>query len=231
MNSNKKILQKVLELETYSNLDLTDLKSMLEENIREEAVKKSKRGKSELSIIKGLMKSDFVKYRPELKDKTFITSDEFFTFTDGHRIFHTRTDLGYDIVKNPFTNFNFVYGYSHDILDNTDKVEIDIDVEDLTAYIDMVDKRNPKPYVIGFNYNDKDYMLGLNPKYLMESIKFTENNRICFVVKTNDCGKGDIIINPIYNIAKDNTDLLTKLVVTLPVNCTGCNPTKVYNVL
>ena len=42
MNSNKKMLEKVRELESRLNLDLSDVRVMLEDNVREEAVKKSK---------------------------------------------------------------------------------------------------------------------------------------------------------------------------------------------
>ena len=85
--------------------------------------------------------------------------------------------------------------------------------------------------IIGFKKNDRDYLLGLNPNYLMDSIKFTENNRVSVVTKTNDNGEGNVIIVPIYNVATDGKSLLTKLVATLPVNCVGAVPTKVYDVL
>jgi hypothetical protein len=217
MNSNKKILQKVRELKTYSNLDLTELESMLEENIREEAVKTSKRKKSELSIIKSLFKDDFYKVRENLKDKTFMDKD-FYVYVTGHRVFYTKNDLGYEVVEGKLFNFNFDFldEYISGRIDlQHESIDVEIDLVELQTFIDTTDKRDLKPYTIKITKGNKVYILGINPRYLMDTIKFTNNNVIKVYLRTNR--QTNIINVPIYNAEVDESGLLQKLAVTLPV--------------
>jgi hypothetical protein len=213
MNSNKKFLQKVRELKTYSNLDLTELESMLEENIREEAVKSSKRKKSELSIIKSLFKDDFYKVRENLKDKTFMDKD-FYVYVTGHRVFYTKNDLGYEVVEGKLFNFNFDFLDEY-ISGKTESVDVEINLVELQTFIDTTDKRDLKPYTIKITKGNKVYMLGINPKYLMDSVKFTNNNVIKVYLHTSK--QSNTINVPIYNAEVDGSGLLQKLAVTLPV--------------
>ena len=220
MNSNKEMLEKVRELEIRLNLDLSDVRVMLEDNVREEAVKKSKRNKNELSIVKNLFKDRFYKFaRPTLINKTFM-SGEFYTYMTEHRVFYTRTDLGYEVAENDY-HFNFVEDFARDIVGNEKVVSIDIDVEKLNVFIETHSKKDNTPYIIKIQRGNHSYWLGVNPRYLMDSIKFTENNNIMFVV-----GGDSHVKCPIYNCAVDDTELLTKLVVTLPVHCGNLNNIK-----
>ena len=213
MNSNKKILQKVRQLKTYSNLDLTELESMLEENIREEAVKSSKRKKSELSIIKSLFKDDFYKVRENLKDKTFMDKD-FYVYVTGHRVFYTKNDLGYEVVEGKLFNFNFDFLDEY-ISGKTESVDVEINLVELQTFIDTTDKRDLKPYTIKITKGNEVYMLGINPKYLMDSVKFTNNNVIKVYLHTSK--QSNTINVPIHNAEVDEGGLLQKLAVTLPV--------------
>lgn len=217
MNSNKKILAKVRELKTYSNLDLTELESMLEENIREEAIKGSKRKKSELSIIKSLFKDSFYKANEKFKDKTFMDKD-FYVYLTQHRIFYTRNDLGYEVVEGKLFNFNFDFldEYISGRMDlQCESVDVEIDLVELQTFIDTTDKRDLKPYTIKITKGNKVYILGINPRYLMDTIKFTNNNVIKVYLRTNR--QTNIINVPIYNAEVDESGLLQKLAVTLPV--------------
>jgi len=215
MNSNKKILAKVRELETYSNLDLTDLKSMLEENIREEAIKGSKRKKSELSIIKSLFKDSFYKANEKFKDKTFMDKD-FYVYLTQHRIFYTRNDLGYEVVEGKPFNINFLDEYASGRVDlQCESVDVEVDLVELQTFIDTTDKRDLKPYTIKITKGNKIYMLGINTRYLMDSIKFTNNNVIKVYLHTSK--QSNTINVPIYNAEIAEDGLLQKLAVTLPV--------------
>ena len=213
MNSNKKMLEKVVELENRLELDLSDLRVMLEDNVREEAVKNAKRGKSELSIVKGLFKDKFYKlHRPELMNKTFM-SGEFYTYMTEHRVFYTRTDLGYEVV-NTDIRLNFANDFVRDILVNENTVSIDIDVEKLNVFINTHDKKDKTPYIIKIQKGNKGYWLGVNARYLMDSIKFTNNNNIMFAVD-----RSEHVRTPIYNRAVTDTGMTTKLVMILPIRC------------
>ena len=212
MNSNKKILEKVREFEKYSGYDMTELKNMLEDNIREESVKDSKKGKSELSIIKNLFKDNFFKdVKPELYNKTIMTKD-FFTYLTPTRVYYTRTDLGYDVVDNPF---KITDTFIQTIADMSDinHVVIDIDVADLTAFI-KIHSKDKLPYAIKINKDGKEYFIGFNPNLLMDSIKFTNNNSVIIPLNNNNNG---FLKDTVYNTEIDENQTLQKLAVTLPI--------------
>lgn len=228
MNSNKKILAKVKDFEKYSGYDMTELKAMLEENIREEAVKGCKRNKSELSIVKSLFKDSFYKTNGKsMKDKTFMDK-EFYVYMTMHRVFYTRTDLGYEVMDGKPFNVNFLDEYASGRIDvQCDYVEFEIDLVELQTFIDTHDKNDRTPFIIKITHNGKNYLLGLNARYLMDSIKFTNNSIIRVYLKTNM--SGNCIVAPIYNAEIDDEKLLQKLVVTLPVNVNGETEEEKFN--
>lgn len=227
MNSNKKILEKVRDIESRLDLDLSDIKILLEDNIREESAKKSKRGKSELTIVKSLFKDEFYKTNQNMINKTFMTNNEFYSYMTLHRVFYTRTDLGYEVTENPFSNrIDFVSDFGRDILDNPKMVELSIDVSNLMFFIDTLDKKNNKPYIMHINKDGKHYYLGVNPHYLLDALKFTNTTKIYTVLKTGTDNR--TITCPIYTMSKDNNGLMDKLVATLPVHC-GSEPQQNYN--
>ena len=217
MNSNKKILEKVIEFERNNGLDMYEIRKLLEDNVREDAVKKSKRGKSELSIVKGLYKDNLYKTRKELLNKTMMTG-EFFTYMSSVRVYYTRTDLGYEVVDNPFSMAETFVNTFADFDNVETNVELEIDIENLQTFIELYGKEK-KPYVIRFTKDNKEYFVGVNPNFLMDSIKFTNNRVIKVPLKSNSFGH---INAPIYNAEVDETGLLQKLVVTLPISL--CSP-------
>jgi hypothetical protein len=96
-----------------------------------------------------------------------------------------------------------------------ESVDVEIDLVELQTFIDTTDKRDLKPYTIKITKGNEVYILGINPRYLMDTIKFTNNNIIKVYLRTNR--QTNIINVPIYNAEVDESGLLQKLAVTLPV--------------
>lgn len=160
--------EKLLELLNKGEIDKA--KDALKENIREEVEKGKGTKKSDLTIIKGLLKESekrFGKYnKHSLKycNTFLLNGNSYFGFSDGYRVFaNTDTDYGYEMATESldFTKL-FPTEYKH---------EYEVDMNDLKVFAKT---EKEKSYIFEVN----GIRVGVNPKYLLDALNYCGNNKI-----------------------------------------------------
>lgn len=188
MYSNQAIYEALINGGLYSEKVL----EMLKANLREESAAKigNKKG---YKIVESMIKKADTDVQPNF-GKAHPYGDRF-AFLDGHRIFVSDTDLGYEISEKPYRVEN--------MFPVVELTPITIDYEELNYFIKLWAKMK-KPYI--FKVGEK--VIGVNPRYLKDVIDYSGSTTI--LVCAENTGR-----SPIY--AED------KSCMTLPVNIKDVN--------
>lgn len=180
MNTNTKILE-TLEKEIAENTRYTGYEGlfsktieMLRANIREETATKSG-AKKPYKIIEKMLKSEQCKNN-NMMQKAHKYNDKY-GFLDGHRLFITDNDMGYEVADQEHT---FRIEQLYNGIDTYDMAVIEIDIAEV-RYFAKVAKggkwESPKPYII----RTPDGFAGFNPNYLIDLIDFSGSNKIKYI--------------------------------------------------
>ena len=151
-------INKMLQMDTTKMYEaLLSMREELIEELRMSDVEKKGTPKKEITIIKNMMKANKCN---ENFQKAQSYGDRF-AFTDGHRLFITNTDLGYEISEKPLN------------IENIMKIErlhrIKFDLADLKIFIkENKGIKNLKPYIVDINGE----LMGFKANYLVDAIDF-----------------------------------------------------------
>ena len=160
MTSNSRLLEL---LEGY---EVDKVIELIKENIREEAAKST--GKKNLyTILKRVLK-DGSRIQYTVGHKV----GEKIAFLDGHRMFLTDNDYGFEVVDKP--DYRYINNLENFLPQNTyDLKEVEIDLAELRYFIKVWGKKK-KAYM----FHAGNTVIGVNPHYLKDLIDFTGSNKI-----------------------------------------------------
>lgn len=166
-------------------METAELEKALIENLQEKTAKESGKS-SQLSVIKSM-------YRKK-DTKRFSGFSEYagnYVFSDNHRMFICKNDLGFEELKSPLN----VKPYIEYDLSNAEKLEIDIN--DVKKFIASTKGVKNATYIF---YSAAGKRCGANPQYILDAVKFSGSNIFYCNIKTsltNDCNiKPYVQINP-----------------------------------
>lgn len=186
-------------LELLNSYKYEELEKTLKANIREENQKKTGRKTSDITILKNLFKktkNNLIVH--ELDHTCEYNNNTYHCYTDGHRIFGTVDDFGYNKAVKPFEVSKF--------LDTIPENEIELNENELKIYA-AEHKKNKKPYAIEYNNN----YVGFDPQYIIDAINWTKSNKIFIHNKFN---YDKCYTSPMFLFNEDKT----RFVIVLPVN-------------
>lgn len=211
MNSNAKLLS------LYENKEFEKLLAALKENVREDNAKAAGKSKSNLSIIKNLVKSgEKLNSSNKALQKAHrfdFNGKEYFAFTNGHYLLAGPDSFGYDIAE-PHETFRVETMLN---IDYCSTKEIELNTEEIKLFAQDHKSGNAakgtlKPYIIETDSG----IIAVNAALLSAALEFCKTNKI---IITNFRGvyKYALHIRGIENIG-----------IVLPVNCSEPEEAKEY---
>jgi len=134
----------------------------------------------------------------------FIAGD-WHAVTDSMRIFATKEDPGYEV------NTMNLARYMEYNLD--EMIPAEVDIEDLKSF-----SKGWRPYNKPYFIEAGEYIVAINPKYLLDQLAFTRSTTIYISIdrdKLREIPAGYKVVYPVYSFGAD------KMALTCPVNFDG----------
>lgn len=178
--------EKLLKLLNDGKIE--ELKKALENNIIEECNKSAGAKSKDLSIIKRIVNSKEAKYNQAFSKahKFNYNGMEYFGFLEGHYIMASNSDFNYQHAEAPFKLAPMIA--------TIDEVNTSATINraDVVAFKKTrTDKKAP------FKIFLDDYVIGLNPDFLLDGMDWTNTDTIHFIKNTDKkrkCQKGPICL-------------------------------------